>query len=407
MHRVDRNTILHVIRVMTVIDTPNSLFKTLGMGTAPDSRQYWLFQVAGWSAMALLSYLSLTLWYNPGQLTPAVHTVLQSALGIFVSHPLRWVASGTWNMPLLRRVLVNGAAVLMASLVWTLLRLYAFTMLTGEAVPLSDWGGWMFASVIVFGAWTFCYYALKYYRHWITEHQLAVEAQNTALKANEVAQREKMRRLEAEKLMRDTQLRMLKYQLNPHFLFNALNSVSWLVRKGDAPGATDMLARIGNYLRVTLDHSDEIQHSLQDEIDTLNLYLGIEKVRFGDRLQVSFDVDEGARDAAVPSLLLQPLFENSIKFAVSRSVEPTAIHLAARLDGGRLELTIRDDGAGRAGAGRDEGEETQGIGLLNVMQRLKSAYGEACDIESGPLDPHGFRVRIEMPARTLGGRAMG
>ena len=82
---------------MTAIDSPNRMFKTLGIGVQPDARQYWLFQIGGWSAMALLSYFSLTLWYNPGQWTPVLHTILQSMLGVFVSHPLRWVSSRTWN----------------------------------------------------------------------------------------------------------------------------------------------------------------------------------------------------------------------------------------------------------------------------------------------------------------------
>lgn len=391
---------------MTAIDSPNRMFKTLGIGVQPDARQYWLFQIGGWSAMALLSYFSLTLWYNPGQWTPVLHTILQSMLGVFVSHPLRWVSSRTWNMSLVARIATNGAAVFAASLVWTLLRLYSFTWLTGETVPLSDWGGWMFASVIVFGAWSFCYHALKYYRHWLTEHQLAVEAQNTALRANEVAQRETLRRLEAEKLIRETQLRMLKYQLNPHFLFNALNSVSSLVRKGDAGGATDMLARIGNYLRMTLDHSDEVQHTLDDELDALDLYLGIEKVRFGDRLNISFQVEEKARLAAVPSLLLQPLIENSIKFAVSRNLEPTTISLDARCEGDRLVLIICDDGPGRSAPLKVGEDEPQGIGLLNVKQRLNSMYGEEFQFEHGATEPHGYAVNIAVPARTLLGQPL-
>lgn len=389
---------MHVTKPMTPIDPPEGMFKTLGLGVQRNARQYWLFQISGWSAMALLSYLSLTVWYNPGQWTPVLHTVLQSALGIFVSHPLRWVASGTWSWSLVPRILVNGACVIIASIVWTLLRLYSFTLMTGEPIPLSDWGGWWFASVIVFGAWTFCYYALKYYQQSIREHQLAVEAQNTALKASEVAQRETLRRLEAEKLFRDAQLRMLKYQLNPHFLFNALNSVSWQVRKGDAGGATDMLARIGDYLRVTLDHSDEMQHTLEDELETLDLYLSIEKVRFGDRLHTRLEVEDAVRDAAIPSLLLQPLFENSVKFAVSKTTKPITITLDARMEGDALAITVEDNGPIIDEKTVSQDDATRGIGLLNVEERLKSAYGDAVEFAHGPARPHGYKVEIRIPA---------
>lgn len=391
-----------LIAIMSTAESTNHMFRAFGSVSQTHTRQFWTLQIAGWTAMSVLSYLSLTLWYNPGQLAPFLHTILQSVIGIFVSYPLRWVGSSAWNMPPLPRVLVNAAGVAAASVVWTILRIYSFTWLTGEEIPLSDWGGWMFASVIVFGSWNFCYHALKYYRHFLTEHQLAVEAQNAALRANEVAHRETLRRLEAEKLFQDTQLRMLKYQLNPHFLFNALNSVSSLVRKGEAAAATDMLARIGDFLRMTLDHSEEFQHTLADELETLDLYLGIEKVRFRDRLKTVFEIDDKALDLEVPSLLLQPIFENSIKFGVSRTLSPTTISLKANVREDRLFLTICDDGAG-SDMSEKAGEATdpQGIGLLNVRGRLQSAYGEDFLFEAARTEPCGFRVEIAFPASKL------
>lgn len=387
---------------MSTAEPTNHMFRAIGSVLPTNTRQFWTLQIAGWTAMSVLSYLSLTLWYNPGQLAPFLHTILQSVIGIFVSYPLRWVGSSAWNMPPLPRVLVNAAGVAAASVVWTILRIYSFTWLTGEPIPLSDWGGWMFASVIVFGSWTFCYHALKYYRHFLTEHQLAVEAQNAALRANEVAHHETLRRLEAEKLFQDTQLRMLKYQLNPHFLFNALNSVSSLVRKGEAAAATDMLARIGDFLRMTLDHSDEFQHTLADELATLDLYLGIEKVRFRDRLKIVIEADEDTLQLEVPSLLLQPLFENSIKFGVSRALTPTTISFRAQVVESRLCLTIQDDGSSpEKHDTAPSPNEAQGIGLINVRSRLQSAYGEDFNFEAGRTDPKGFRVSIAFPARKL------
>jgi hypothetical protein len=143
-----------------------------------ENRQYWTFQLAGWSAMALLSYLSLTAWYNPGQIAPIVHTLLQSLLGILVSHPLRWIATTSWQYPIRFRILLNGAGVIGASVIWTSLRITTFTWLTGETIPIEDWGGWEFASVIVFGAWSFCYHAIKYYRQSLEQRQLAVARQS-------------------------------------------------------------------------------------------------------------------------------------------------------------------------------------------------------------------------------------
>lgn len=362
------------------------------------ARHYWLLQIAGWSAMALLSFLSLTIWYNPGEWQPAMHTLLQSVLGIFISHPLRWVASLTWSSGWLVRTIANGAGVLVASLLWTAARLASFTWLTGEAIPPSDWGGWVFASVIVFGAWSFCYHALKYYRAWLFQRQFITETQNELLKAQASAREESLRRLEAEKHFRETQLRMLKYQLSPHFLLNALNSVSYLVHRDDKATALDMLARIGDFLRISLEHHDELLHTLDEELAALQLYLGIERVRFGDRLQTDLQIDDGARAVLVPSLLLQPLVENCIKHALGRQAKPTLVIIKAHLVADRLELSVQDDGPGRTAP--DDKDSESGIGLLNVRQRLISAYGNRSSLELQPAIPQGLKVSMSIPLST-------
>lgn len=359
---------------------------------ASTSRQYWTFQVVGWSTMALLSFLSLTIWYNPGQVAPALHTLLQSLLGIIVSHPLRYVARATWREPILRRAMINGVSVIIASLIWTALRVQTFTLLTGEVIPPTDWGGWIFASIIVFGAWAFCYHAFKYYRQSVTEHRLTTEAQNAALRARARAQEESFKRLEAEKLFRDSQMRMLKYQLNPHFFLNALNSVSAMVRKGERDAAMDMLARIGQFMRLSLSDPEDVQHTLDEELDALDVYLSIERIRFGDRLLTEFEVDEAARSAMVPSLLLQPLFENAIKFAVGRRIEPTTISFTAASTEAGLLLELTDNGPGLER--RDLQTVDGGIGLANVRLRLESTYDTAFSFDLEEVEPHGVRVSI-------------
>ena len=361
------------------------------------TRQYWTFQIAGWSAMALLSYLSLTVWYNPGEFAPAVHTLLQSALGIVISHPLRSVGKRLWQAPIAARIALNALAVIIASLIWSALRIQTFTWLTGEEIPVADYGGWVFASVIVFGAWSFCYHAFRYYRQSLEQRRVATEAQNAALRAQAKAQHESFKRLEAEKLFRDSQLRMLKYQLNPHFFLNALNSVSSLVRKGDSEDAMRMLARIGDFLRLSLADPEQVHHPLADELDALETYLDIERVRFGDRLRTEFEVAPDTLDATVPSFLLQPIFENAIKHAVGVSLAPTTIRLQTHSTEGNLFITVTDDGPGlKATATPVTGEG--GIGLLNVRQRLQSTYGGDFDL-SLEDDPGkgGLRVSIRVP----------
>lgn len=366
-----------------------------GITLAPN--QYWLFQVGGWLAFAALSYLSLTIWYNPGQWTPALHTLLQSLMGIAVSHPLRWIARQAWDRPAIERVVLNIGAVLVASLLWTALRLVTFTQLTGEVIDPEDWGGWIFGSVIVFSAWTVSYHALVYYRQWTEQKELAVAAEREALEAREKVREERMKRFEAEKLSQAAELRMLKYQLKPHFLFNALNSVSGLVQSERKDDASRMLARIGDFLRLSLEQDDALVHTLEDEMTMVGLYLDIERARFGERLKVEFDIAEDAAFAFVPKLLLQPLVENVMKHVVSRTLAPVSLIIRARTDGHMLLLELEDSGADGASATTAGDVKSLGIGTNNVKDRLNSMYTDNNSFTFKTTGRGGTLVSITFP----------
>lgn len=378
-----------------MLANPQKLSKSRLLSRIP---QYWLFQVGGWSALTVFNYVSLTLWYNPGEWYPALHTALQSVIGLFLSHPLRYVARQSWGSPIARRITINVAAVLAASLLWTALRLETFIWLTGEEVDFDDWGGWVFASVIVFAAWSLCYHALRYYREWTEQRELAIRAQNTALKAKTQAQKESIRRLHAESAVRESKLLMLKYQLSPHFFLNALNSVTSLVQKDKKKEAVEMLARIGDFLRSSLYSDGAPEHTLHDEIDILRQYIDIEKVRFGDRLNIEFAVSEDAKAVVIPNLLLQPLIENSIKHAVSRSLSTTTIRLKATLDNSkqRLDIVLSDTGPGADAQMPKTSAESAGIGLKNVEERLRSAYGDDYALAIESSYGKGLTVRLSI-----------
>lgn len=189
-----------------------------------------------------------------------------------------------------------------------------------------------------------------------------------------------------------------KYQLNPHVFLNALNSVSALVQKGDRDAAMGMLARIGDFLRLSLADPEETHHTLVEELDALRVYLDIERIRFGDRLKTDFQIEEEAKTATLPSFLLQPIFENAIKHAVGKSLEPTSVSLRAEIKGRDLCLTIRDSGPG-VSSDDPQSEERQGIGLFNVRERLTSAYGQAFQLTLENVKPSGLEVSIQLPAR--------
>lgn len=371
-------------------------FDKMGTPSAND-RRYWLFQLFGWGALTVLTYLSLTLWYNPGQWVYALHTIVQSALGLVISHPLRAVARATWDRPLAMRIVANGVGILLASFVWTWVRLLTLDWITGEKVGLADWGGWLNASIIVFGAWSFLYHALKYYQQSREQQELAMAAQRQAMEARQQAQEESLRRLRAESSYREAQMRMLQYQLSPHFLFNALNSVTSRVQRGDKDRAVTMLAKIAAFLRVSLEQDERLQHSLAEEIDAVKLYLEIEETRFGDRMQTEFAITPEAMRAQLPGLLIQPLLENAIKYGVGNSLSTTTIRIDAWVEDNWLELQVSDTGPGFKPAGRLGGVPSMGIGLRNVEERLRSAHGDDYRFALLPNDPRGTKVALAFP----------
>jgi sensor histidine kinase YesM len=194
------------------------------------------------------------------------------------------------------------------------------------------------------------------------------------------------------------QLDALKMQLQPHFLFNTLNAISALLHR-DPEAADRMIARLGDFLRMTLENDGGHEVALSQEMMFLKCYLSIEEVRFGDRLTTRFDVDQGALSALVPNLILQPIVENAIRHGVGRIVGEGRIEIAATRTGGRLRLDVKDNGPGCGE--RAEGEIPSGVGLLNTRRRLQQLYGDRCGLQV--TNPHegGCRVTIEVPFRTV------
>ena len=234
------------------------------------------------------------------------------------------------------------------------------------------------------GGWTGLYYAINYF--------LQLEAQA-----------DRLQRLEAQAT--SAQLAMLRYQLNPHFLFNTLNSISTLVLLKETVPANAMLTRLSRFLRHTLISQPGGTVTVAQEVETLKLYLDIERMRFEERLQTEFDVSDEASEGILPSLLLQPLIENAIKYAVSPLEEGARISLSAQLSGPRLRLVVSDTGPGlkdpvdatRTSLPASASPDSTGVGLANIRDRLAQAYGtdHLFEIRS-PIDG-GFTVVIEIP----------
>ncbi len=196
------------------------------------------------------------------------------------------------------------------------------------------------------------------------------------------------------------QLDALKMQLQPHFLFNTLNAISALLHK-DPEAADRMIARLGDFLRMTLENDGGHEVPLSQEMMFLKCYLSIEEVRFGDRLRTRFDVAPEALAALVPNLILQPIVENSIRHGVGRIVGEGQIEIAAAREADRLRLRVKDNGPGVTPA---DGElRSGGLGLENTRGRLRQLYGNRYRLELGGDPGGGCAVTIEIPFRTVAG----
>jgi sensor histidine kinase YesM len=244
--------------------------------------------------------------------------------------------------------------------------------------------GLFYLDLTLLGAWSALYYAINFF--------LQVEEQNDQL-------------LRLENQATSAQLAMLRYQLNPHFLFNTLNSISTLVLLKQTEPANAMLSRLSAFLRYTLINEPSGRVTVAQEVETLKLYLDIERMRFEERLRTRFDVEPSAGEALLPSLLLQPLVENAIKYAVTPLEEGAEITVAVRRSGPMLQIVVSDTGPGmqgqadfgRAAARSDADPISTGVGLPNIRDRLAQAYGEEHRFEVGDAPGGGFEVTIEVP----------
>ena len=242
-----------------------------------------------------------------------------------------------------------------------------------EEFMLSEWVGLATYWLWVYFGWAACILALRY--------SLRVR-------------REQRLRAEAQALAHQAQMRALRYQLNPHFLFNTLNSVAALVLDNNSRLAEMMLRKLSGFLRQGLqgDPLDDI--ALDQKVEHQKLYLDIEQLRFPDRLSVEVDIPDELQGALVPSFILQPIVENAVKYAVAPNTERTTIRIEASEADGMLKLSVIDDGKANG-----KNQPGTGIGLDNVRQRLASRFGDRFEFSGGPQQPHGYRVDLAMPLR--------
>jgi two-component system sensor histidine kinase AlgZ len=216
---------------------------------------------------------------------------------------------------------------------------------------------------------------------------------NYALIAQTSSREAQARALESSLRARDAELSALKAQINPHFLYNSLNSISALTSI-DPVRARDMCVLLADFLRMTLGLGEKALIPLQTELDLLDKYCAIEKVRFGDRLNLEEQIQDDARQCLLPPLLLQPLVENAVVHGIAQMTEGGRIRLQAIRSNGRITLTVENTWDPEAGPSR-----RNGVGLKNVQRRLEARYGKEAQLEAKAEDDL-FRVSMGFPAET-------
>ncbi len=356
---------------------------------ANKNQAFWNLQLAGWGGATLLRAMSaLANGQSPDRLVIIlIATItgfsLSLILAVIYGQVIRQRPLVTWGSTALVLALATGVYAFIDS--WVLQVAGAAT--DGNFASL--FVGIYFIDLVLLGAWSALYYAINFF--------LQVEEQA-----------DRLERLEAQAT--SAQLAMLRYQLNPHFLFNTLNSISTLVLLKQSETANAMLTRLSSFLRHTLVTQPGGKVTVAQEMETLQLYLGIEQMRFEERLRSDFRVEPDAAKAQLPAMLLQPLVENAIKYGVSPQEEGAEIAIVAQVVGPRLRVTVSDTGPGMTMNNIEAGlpavrptharRDSTGVGLANIRDRLAQAYGEEHRFEIRSPESGGFSVLIELPFET-------
>jgi len=341
------------------------------------NRAFWILQSIGWSGYFFLRTLS-GIANNLGWML-LVHTLLLTATGYSLTLLMASLFRRLIQMKPLWTLVLSLAAVVIAAGVFSVIETWSVaTFLKPQFKPEGvAYLGALLLNFALLAAWTSLYYGINYFL--LLEDQIRLRE-----------------RLESQ--ASTAQLAMLRYQLNPHFLFNTLNSISTLVLLKQTERANAMLARLSSFLRYTLVNEPTAKVTLAQEVETLKLYLEIEKMRFEDRLRPHFKVESETIGARLPSLLLQPLIENAIKYAVTPAENGADIWITATREGQAVRIEVADNGSGE---GMDfAASPSTGVGLANIRDRLSQAYGAAHRFDTRQNERGGFSVILEIPFET-------
>lgn len=345
------------------------------------SHQFWTLQIAGWLGYAFVVFIAIirpqfdeTDFNFSGQM---INLVVETMSGFFLSY-LQWqLIRKIVHLPLNKTLFLSFTSAAIFGLVYNVIKLSSFKVIVyhqqwNEAWNMLEFGGWLMFSLTTMFVWTSIFFIMLYNTKLQKEHEMLLRAQTAA---------------------KDAQLQMLRYQLNPHFMFNTLNAISTFILKNENDKANEILDKLCEFFRYSLEQNIKSKTTLQKEIELLDVYLSIEKVRFGDRLNVEMSICNSAMTAQVPSMLLQPLVENAIKYAIEPRKEAGLITITAQIKENRLVLNVRDEGIGF----KAKVSDGFGIGLSNTKARLDAMFNGDYDIKIVENKNMGTTVAISVP----------
>ncbi len=340
------------------------------------NRFFWVLHTGGWLGFAMIQFLG-SLLHDLRDIFVVV-ILLNAYAGWMLTVPLRYIYRRAWNLSPLK---IAGVLVLtsyITAVLWQIIRNVNYWEIYKHGYKPDFWlyytqsSVWSFYIIL---SWSGLYFGIKYYQ---------------------MLQKEKQNVLQANTLAHQAQLKMLRYQLNPHFLFNTLNAISTLILVKENVTANAMVTKLSEFLRYSLDKDPMKKVTLNNEIHALQLYLDIEKVRFEERLQVVVNIEADCQNALVPSMVLQPLAENAIKHAVAVKEDGGTITISVSRFGNDLLLELADDGPG-AEIKKGNLYREHGVGLVNTKERLSALYKDNFSLVVSQNKPSGVKVNIRMP----------
>lgn len=368
----------------TMAEAYESLLDIEPQAFSKQSHQFWTLQLFGWVGYALFVFVAIirpqfadSNFNLEGQI---LNLLVEVAVGFLLSY-LQWLfIRKIVHLPIKGTLFFSFLSAGLLGLLYNVIKLASYKVIVfdqqwNEAWNRLEFGGWLMFSITTMFVWTAIFFIMLYNTKLQKEHELLLRAQTAA---------------------KDAQLQMLTYQLNPHFMFNTMNAISTLIFKNENDKANEMLDKLCEFFRYSLDKHSNTRTTLFKELTLTDLYLSIEKARFGERLQIEKKISDSALLAHVPNMLLQPLVENAIKYTVEPRKEPGTVRIHAETGNERLSIQVIDDGRG-LGARVSSG---LGIGLKNTKLRLDAMFNGDFEILIQPNEVGGTTVSISIPMQT-------